>query len=408
MPTKVSTPFDILKDSILSRPRMMGTAGEHETTDFLLEFLKRYKLKPYTEDIQWSTAFMVGRKYLYLLMGLCVVLFNLSLRLAQPWNGFLPILTVLLSIAVFAFGMKGLMNDKFKFIGETSSGENVLCDIQPQGKKEDAARIYLTAHSDSISSNFPKIKMPAMIGMLLGYFIAVLVTIATSILNLLSSYNEQMSLFQAISVLQWVLIIVSVIILVSVLVSQFIHDKNSSMGACDNGSGCVILLNLARYFHDHPLQNTQLKFIWCTAEEWGMYGSKEYVKAHQKEIADHYEQSCIINVDMVGSELAYVAKSGFLKKKPFNENLNTLIAETADENHIEARAYNTMLASNSDHAAFKKQKIEAAFFLSNKDTKFIHSPQDTLDKVKPEKLDDAVALLIKVIQKVDEGNKSTV
>jgi hypothetical protein len=54
-----------------------------------------------------------------------------------------------------------------------------------------------------------------------------------------------------------------------------------------------------------------------------------------------------------------------------------------------------------------KQKIEAAFFLSNKDTKFIHSPKDTLDKVKPEKLEDAAALLIKVIQKIDEENKGT-
>lgn len=399
-----STPFEILKNSILSQPRMMGTEGEKETTRFLLDFLNQIQLKPYTEDIQWSTAFVAGRKYLYLLMGLCVVLFNLSLRLAQPWNGFLPILTVLLSIAIFAFGMKGLMNDKFKFIGEISSGKNVLCDIQPQGKKEDAARIYLTAHSDSISSNFPKIKMPAMIGMLLGYFIAVLVTITTSILNLLSFYNEQISLSPIISILHWVLFIVSIVIVVCVLVSQFIINENSSSGACDNGSGCAILLNLARYFHDHPLQNTRLKFIWCTAEEWGLYGSKEYVKSHQKEIADHRERSCIINVDMVGSELAYVAKSGFLKKKPFNEKLNTLIAETADENHIEARSYDTMLASNSDHAAFKKQKIEAAFFLSNKDTKFIHSPQDTLDKVKPEKLDDAVALLIKVIQKLDKDN----
>lgn len=246
-----------------------------------------------------------------------------------------------------------------------------------------------------------------MIGMLLGYFVAVLVTITTSILNLQVFYNQQISLLQTISVLQWVLLIVSIVNLVCVLASQFINNKNISSGVCDNGSGSAILLNLAGYFHEHPLHNTQLKFIWCTAEEWGLYGSKEYVRTHQKEIADHYERSCIINVDMVGSELAYVAKSGFLKKKPFNEKMNTLIAEVAEENHIEARAYNTMLANNSDHAAFMKQKIEAAFFLSNKDTKFIHSPKDTLDKVKPEKLEDAAALLIKVIQKIDEENKGT-
>ena len=44
--------FTILESSILSKPRMMGTSAEKETTTYILDFLKGAGLAPYTEDIQ--------------------------------------------------------------------------------------------------------------------------------------------------------------------------------------------------------------------------------------------------------------------------------------------------------------------------------------------------------------------
>ncbi|MGV8025099.1 MAG: M28 family metallopeptidase [Anaerolineaceae bacterium] len=403
MPASQTNPFNILKNSILSRPRMMGTDGEKETTAFLLDFLTHHHLKPYTEDMEWSTAFVEGRKYLYLLMGVFVILFNLCLRLPQPWNGFLPILLVLLSIVTFVLMMKGLTNDRYNFVGKTSRGKNVLCDIQPREKKEDASIIYFTAHSDSVSSNLPKLHMPILMGMMLGFIILVLLTLAASILNLMSHYTSQNSVYQVISLLDWIILILSAIVLVCISAIRFTRNVNTGPGACDNGSGSAILLSLAAYFKDHPVKNTQLKFIWCAAEEWGLYGSKGYVKAHKEEIAAHRERSCVINVDMVGSELAYLQKSGFLFKKPLNKDLNTLIAQTAKEAGIEARSFNSAIGGNSDHAAFQKEKVEVCFFLANKDTKIIHSPQDTIEKVKPEKLADAVELIKRLVEKLDAG-----
>ncbi|MHB8808038.1 MAG: M28 family metallopeptidase [Anaerolineaceae bacterium] len=401
MPASQSDPFEILKSSILSRPRMMGTDGEKETSAFLLNFLTQHKLKPYTEDMEWSTAFVVGRKYLYLLMGVFVILFNLCLRLPLPWNGFLPISMVILSILIFALGMKGLTNDKYNSVGKTSKGKNVLCDIQPQGKKKDPAIIYFTAHSDSISSNVPKLYMPILMGMMLGFIILVLLTLTTSILNLISHYTGLNSVYQTVSLLHLIVLILSAIVLVCITATRFTKNVNTSPGACDNGSGSAILLSLAAYFNEHPLPNTQLKFIWCAAEEWGLYGSKGYVKAHKEEIAAHREKSCVINVDMVGSELAYLKKYGFPFKKPLNKDLNILIAQTAKEAGIEARSFNSAIGGNSDHAAFQKEKVEVCFFLANKDTKIIHSPQDTIEKVKPEKLTDAVVLIKRLAEKLD-------
>lgn len=60
---------------------MMGTPGEKEVTRFLLDYLTRHQLNPFTEDIEWSTSSVNSRKILFLLMGLFIFLFNISLRL---------------------------------------------------------------------------------------------------------------------------------------------------------------------------------------------------------------------------------------------------------------------------------------------------------------------------------------
>ncbi len=106
---------------------------------------------------------------------------------------------------------------------------------------------------------------------------------------------------------------------------------------------------------------------------------------------------------MVGSELAYLDKAGLLKKKPLNSKLNQLIEQTAQEIGIEARKFNSVIGGNSDHASFKKEKLEVCCFLAKKDTKIIHSKKDTIDLVKPEKLEDAVELIKNMVEKMDIG-----
>jgi hypothetical protein len=127
------------------------------------------------------------------------------------------------------------------------------------------------------------------------------------------------------------------------------------------------------------------------------------VKLHRNELVEHIDRDVLINVDMVGSELAYVKKAGLLFKKPLNKELNQLISAVAENSGIEVRAFSTPLADNSDHAPFRKLKMETAFFLSKKDTKKIHKPLDTLEGVDPQKMEDAVSLLKAVVLELDQN-----
>jgi hypothetical protein len=395
-----STPtFDILKNSILSRPRMMGTPGEAETSAFLLDFLTRQGLNPYTEEVEWSTAAVRGRKLMFGLAGLALIGLNFSLRLSAPANGIVTLLLALVSMLGFVLLGNGLSANRFKFLGKSASGKNVMCEIAPDGEKEAPTTLYLTAHSDSIASNMPGLSTKAMIaivaGLLFGFFRAT----SSGLLNLLDYYGWQGPGLSPNLDLQ--LLVVSGITLILICVSLFTRQINTSPGACDNGSGSAILLSLAGHFWENPPENVRLKFIWFTAEEWGLYGSKGYVAAHKTEIAANRAQSYVINVDMVGSELGYMAKVGLIFKKPLNVKLNGLIAQAAREAGIAARPFNTFLGGNSDHAPFKKEKVEVCCFLAEKDLKIIHSPKDTIEKVQSEKLEDAVELIKRVVGNMD-------
>ena len=74
-----------------------------------------------------------------------------------------------------------------------------------------------------------------------------------------------------------------------------------SKGVYDNGSGSVILVELMRYFKQHPPRRT-LKFMWFGSEEVGLCGSTYFCQAHKDELERH---RVMINVDMAAPVLGY-------------------------------------------------------------------------------------------------------
>jgi hypothetical protein len=57
-----------------------------------------------------------------------------------------------------------------------------------------------------------------------------------------------------------------------------------SPGANDNAAGVAVVLDLARRFKDHPLPNTELRFLDDGSEETYMYGMACFMNMHQHEL----------------------------------------------------------------------------------------------------------------------------
>ena len=72
-----------------------------------------------------------------------------------------------------------------------------------------------------------------------------------------------------------------------------------SHGVYDNGAGSVIIMELLRYFKEHPVKRN-MKFCWFGSEERGLLGSKAYVATHKEELKD---VALMVNVDIAGPVL---------------------------------------------------------------------------------------------------------
>ena len=192
------------------------------------------------------------------------------------------------------------------------------------------------------------------------------------------------------------------------IIVLLVYEINRSYGSIDNASGVSILIELAKEISGKPLENIDVLFLWTGAEEWGNKGAKHFYKEHTKDILLKYDidNSCNINIDMVGSYIGLVDQIGFVRKKKINENLNDLLSESAEELNIPLVKYSAQVEPRSDQIVFRKlkkvqKKFQIAFFHSAKDSKFIHSSQDTPDKCSAESLNGCLAICHKTLLKMD-------
>lgn len=160
------------------------------------------------------------------------------------------------------------------------------------------------------------------------------------------------------------------------------HDSVAGApGANDDASGTAMTLELARVLKDIPT-HTEIRFITFGAEELGLLGSSHYVEQLSKD-----EISRIVanfNLDMVGSKDAGELILQTVDNKP---NLVTELAQDASTQlNGKPTPYNQ--GDSSDHVPFSNAGIPAALFIHNPAEPWYHKPQDTIDKISKEKLQD--------------------
>ncbi|MFX0066953.1 MAG: M28 family metallopeptidase [Candidatus Hermodarchaeota archaeon] len=384
---------EILKG--LAIPRLMGSEGEAKTIKYLLEHLKSVGTEPRFEEFAYSPKmpsyltkcinifFIVIIVYLVLIISLNPLVLIISL----------VTLVLLLTILIILL-IRWIVKNGVPQLGIRRLGNNIVGEIKP--KNELKGEILLSCHYDSKSYSFSR-KFVRIISAIKGKGFALFI-----LLVLISSAGELVGI--PIAFVHWLdllTLILSAPIIGCAFISLFNKADNQSPGAIDNGTGCAIVLKLVENFGNDHLTNMRLVFLFVGAEEFGLYGSSDYCNTHLDELEAIKDRFYQINVDMVGSEIQYLEKQGILKKKPMSKILNDLIVESAEEKNIAIRPFRKSVGLNSDHALFFLRGFETCTFTSEIDERYIHSKQDTIDKVDPEKLRDAVEIIKSMIQKLD-------
>ncbi|WLR51806.1 DUF4910 domain-containing protein [Bacillus tianshenii] len=167
------------------------------------------------------------------------------------------------------------------------------------------------------------------------------------------------------------------------------HDSVAGApGANDDASGTAMTLEMARVLSNMPT-DTELRFVTFGAEENGLIGSTEYVKTlSEDEIS---RTKAMFQLDMVGSrdagELIMYTADG-------ERNIVTDTAASAGARWSPEQdpvAYGQ--GGRSDHMPFAEAGIPAALFIHAPVEPWYHSPDDTLDKISKEKLEEVAQIV---------------
>lgn len=393
----------------LAFTRHAATEGETKAINYIRKELDKETIEYKLQSFEWSKSLRKLQKLIFLLIFLFISVNEILLLypsftwLNIPLNG--------LFLIVLILGMKNVFNySRIVFIGKRKESNNIISTIQAKDLYPKRPVIFFSAHYDSISHNFSS-KMTKIL-ILSAIFLLVLVIL----INLILSIWSIIILFTAFQIeiiyisIRTISLIIGGVLLIEIFIAFFMKTTNVSFGSVDNASGVAILLELAKLIKKKPLEKIDVIFLWCGAEEMGLWGSKQYLSKHFEELDYDYDlnKSYNINIDMVGTYIGLVDETGFIKKKKINENLNDILKASDNQNRIPSEKTKLSFGTGSDHLVFQaftkkaeKKGFQVSCFLSKKDAKYIHSKKDTPDLCSIENLNGCIDICYNAIKNID-------
>ncbi|RYD53101.1 MAG: M28 family peptidase [Sphingobacteriales bacterium] len=160
-------------------------------------------------------------------------------------------------------------------------------------------------------------------------------------------------------------------------------------GASDNASGTATVLDLARYYAQHP-QRYSMLFVFFSGEEAGLLGSQYYTE-HPIKPLDRIR--FLINLDMVGECAEGASVVNATKHPEVFAQLEQLNKEQSLLPNLKAGGE----ASNSDHYHFSKLGVPAFFIFGNGGKGHYHDVFDTAEDLSLTHTENLQKLLIRFV-----------
>lgn len=166
---------------------------------------------------------------------------------------------------------------------------------------------------------------------------------------------------------------------------------NHYNGALDNASGTAFMLELSKNLSSFIKPKRDIIFVGLTGEEFGLLGSKKFVK----EYIDTIKGGKVINLDMIGAPNTPITlMTGSSFKDKVDDSTSELLDSFKNICSNKMINYNVKFEDSSDHASFANQGIDSVT-LCHSDLSKIHTPQDTVEHIDTAAID----MVYSVVQK---------
>jgi len=268
----------------LAIPRLVGSAGEAEAQDYIVEQFTRLGL------VSWEP--FAFTKFPAEVLPRIISMLLIPVVLSVPLIGDrfpIPVcLVCLFSLFIVLFftqwqkRFEGLYD-----VGRRLRTENI---IATNGRQRDnkTPTLLFVAHYDSKSQTLP-IAVRAI-----SYGIAIIGLVALTTVAGIKVGTGGIGLPSPYDYIVWSIAGITVFFLLLVQINM---TQNRSPGAFDNASGIGVMLEVARVVMALG-EEKPITFLATGAEEYGMCGALRYIQAH----ADEYdrENTYVINLDGLG------------------------------------------------------------------------------------------------------------
>lgn len=407
-----------------SSPRCVGTPGEKQAAEFIARELRRLQYDVVEED----SRYVSWKWYRPLLVVIVSWVFTFIILLSAFIHPILSLTAIFLLALVGAKVLPAL---------ELKMAKGRTKNIIASRNEEKDWRLILTAHYDSSWTHSPYIQRNLERILRFGHFVGlvsllyVLFLLSRSIVgSILNDLPADHFLFFKFAMTglwfyPWLLFFIAFFpfsILGSIVAVRMRTDM-PSYGADDNASGVAVLLELASVLRSEAM-NVRLDVAIFSAEEAGLFGSRQWVNQHEREIDP--ARTLILNLDSVGrGEKFFIVRGlGIFPKKYSDAFLCRVVEEEAADLGLECEY--AWLAS-SDHAEFLRKGFRACSVLRANSLKksrslrileaiyrnplktkeqpfftWIHSDDDTFDNLDPQKIRESANLLMKVVRRINE------
>ena len=379
-----------------SFPRLSGTEGEEKAFDLALSILKSLELDPVVQEFTFSTFF--SRVYQKIVFSLgFVLLFILFLNIEAVFFFYSVIIIFIIIIVLIlitrspekiSFGKKLNSHNIFvKLASITDSFEYNVNDTKDF--QENDNNILFICHLDSKSQ---RLNLGTRVK---SYRIWVFSGLTLFIIIVLKNY---VNFFVPYSLIFYIIGIIPLLLnFYATILININTTNNISDGAIDNASGIAIVLELLNFYvkTNNRLKNYDLWFVLTGAEETGTIGIRHFYK-----IIKHMDRNRIIpiNFDAIGKNIY-----PFPSKKLANAQsvFFSSFFKKSEKLNFKRNPKRIYFGSHSDGWFLSKKGLVGIGFGDMASYSYIHSINDTIDKVDPTKLKLLCEALTSAIAELD-------
>ncbi len=375
----------------LAFPRLVGSKGEKKAIQIILDEFKKVEYNTiHRESFKTSFYNWIFLRYAFIPIGIGLILLAVSFFI----NSWLTLGFIALNIFMASKILGLATTDKIHLLKDREKNydtENIYVDLKSKNAK---ATIIFMGHWDSKSQTFPSsIRIIISLITLLSFFIMLLIYLIFAIIELIFSFNN--------SIADFVLLYSSITFAIIANLNYFNKTGNNSPGAYDNAAAVGVIIELARYFKENPLENIDLICLCTSSEELNLGGAKDFIKNHKHDFDK--KSTYFINFDLIGGkELIKVVTSYGIPRKESSKKLNDLFLTSAKELNIKANKTYLITGAWSDYMPIVQEGFEACWIGSQPGLKYVHTKKDDMNLVSKQGIRNILLLCVDVVNKIND------